>query len=380
MAIDYVRNIISSGYNLAKINDNFVKIENALQDGLSRSGQGPNQMNADIDLNGYDLINVGAIDVTNFIFDGADFEDLIDQANAAATASQTSATNSAASASTATTQAGIATTQAGNASTSASQAAASAANAAATVQPTLSAAANKASPSDTDRIPILDAAASLALKYITIPNLVGAIFSVGRTIANAVFQASSFRLNNAGGFSPVFVPTALTANRNITLQDKAITIPDAPTYSAVITASTAAININSGIPSDAKRIVLIPELNNAADAQPLIQLGTGGVLETTGYIGSTTVSFTGASNSALSTSFLLSNLSRAGPYSGIIELTRQDPTSNKWICRSQISTGAGMGWSSGSKTLAGTLDRIQISSVAGTVAYSGTLGMIVERF
>ena len=66
MAIDYVRNIISSGYNLSKINDNFVKIEKALQDGLSRSGNGPNQLEADLDMNSNDILNVATISATDF--------------------------------------------------------------------------------------------------------------------------------------------------------------------------------------------------------------------------------------------------------------------------------------------------------------------------
>ncbi len=72
MAIDYVRNIISSGYNLAKINDNFAKIEDALVDAVSRSGTGPNQMEADLDLNSNDLLNVNQIDAERFVLNGVE--------------------------------------------------------------------------------------------------------------------------------------------------------------------------------------------------------------------------------------------------------------------------------------------------------------------
>ena len=70
MAIDFVRNIITSGYNIAKINDNFAKIETALVDGVSRSGEGPNQMGADLDLNSNDLLNVGQVDAQTLILNG----------------------------------------------------------------------------------------------------------------------------------------------------------------------------------------------------------------------------------------------------------------------------------------------------------------------
>jgi hypothetical protein len=72
MAIEFVRNIITSGYNLSLINENFDKIQTALQDGLSRSGATPNQMLADIDLNGNDLLNVNVIDADNYLFNGQD--------------------------------------------------------------------------------------------------------------------------------------------------------------------------------------------------------------------------------------------------------------------------------------------------------------------
>lgn len=70
MAIDYVRNIISSGYNISKINDNFAKIEEALQDAVSRSGNGPNQMSADLDLNSNDLLNVKDAYVESLVLNG----------------------------------------------------------------------------------------------------------------------------------------------------------------------------------------------------------------------------------------------------------------------------------------------------------------------
>jgi hypothetical protein len=63
MAIEFIKNIITSGYNLTKINDNFDKIETALQDGLSRSGEGPNQMNADLDMNGFGILNLNGLEV-----------------------------------------------------------------------------------------------------------------------------------------------------------------------------------------------------------------------------------------------------------------------------------------------------------------------------
>jgi hypothetical protein len=71
MAIEYVRDVIASGYNLSKINDNFAKIEQALQDAVSRSGEGPNAMASDIDLNSNDLLNAGIVDTAELRIGGA---------------------------------------------------------------------------------------------------------------------------------------------------------------------------------------------------------------------------------------------------------------------------------------------------------------------
>lgn len=71
MAIDFVRNIITSGYNIAKINDNFVKIETALEDAVSRSGTAPNQMNADFDMNSNDILNAKDVFAETLTLDGS---------------------------------------------------------------------------------------------------------------------------------------------------------------------------------------------------------------------------------------------------------------------------------------------------------------------
>lgn len=55
---------IASGYasNL-KHNSNYDAIEEAIENTLSRDGTGPNQMEADLDMNGHNILNVGSIEV-----------------------------------------------------------------------------------------------------------------------------------------------------------------------------------------------------------------------------------------------------------------------------------------------------------------------------
>jgi hypothetical protein len=74
MAINPNLETISSGYNISKINSNFQAIGTALQDAVSRSGQAPNQMDADFDMNGNDILNVDNIDVNVLTIDGVPVE------------------------------------------------------------------------------------------------------------------------------------------------------------------------------------------------------------------------------------------------------------------------------------------------------------------
>lgn len=62
--------------NLNNINTNFQRVKVALQDSVSRSGALPNQMNADLDLNSNDLLNVGKIDAEQIYMDGVPIVDL----------------------------------------------------------------------------------------------------------------------------------------------------------------------------------------------------------------------------------------------------------------------------------------------------------------
>lgn len=125
MAIEFIRNVISSGYNLSKLNDNFVKIQTALEDGLSRSGSGPNQMNADLDMNGNNILNITGIGAESVIIGGVTAEEFLNNSVADiitetenfaldAEASALSAANSAASASGYADAASVSAAEAGN--------------------------------------------------------------------------------------------------------------------------------------------------------------------------------------------------------------------------------------------------------------------------
>lgn len=55
---DVTLDTITSGYNLSKINNNFVKIQQKINEEMVHTVGGNNTMNQDLDMNGYDLLNI----------------------------------------------------------------------------------------------------------------------------------------------------------------------------------------------------------------------------------------------------------------------------------------------------------------------------------
>ncbi len=84
MAIDVEIGSIGSGYNRQKIDENFENIETALQDGLSRTGESPNNMEADLDMDSHDILNVGTIQAEDITVDGENVTGVIERAEDAA--------------------------------------------------------------------------------------------------------------------------------------------------------------------------------------------------------------------------------------------------------------------------------------------------------
>lgn len=61
---DIVLNNITSGYNVTKINDNFDKIEEAINSNVLHTSGGNNTMDQQLDMNGYAIINA-EVDINN---------------------------------------------------------------------------------------------------------------------------------------------------------------------------------------------------------------------------------------------------------------------------------------------------------------------------
>lgn len=66
-----VTNHIASRYgSVDGLNDNFDRIETAVENTLSRDGTGPNAMGAALDMNGNAILNAGAVYTSNLVLNG----------------------------------------------------------------------------------------------------------------------------------------------------------------------------------------------------------------------------------------------------------------------------------------------------------------------
>lgn len=152
----------------------------------------------------------------------------------------------------------------------------------------------------------------------------------------------------------------------------------------VLALSTAQFDI-TGIPTDARHIKLkLAEVSLSAGVAVYIQLGTAAGVETSGYKISTPGRSTSGTNTSTSTAAIVIALysSATGPYSGIVELERVGNTNN-WVATSLVkladSAGA-VGDSVGFKAMTGgALDRLRITTAAGTATLSGNIEIEWEK-
>ncbi|MFT4162863.1 hypothetical protein [Shinella sp.] len=141
----------------------------------------------------------------------------------------------------------------------------------------------------------------------------------------------------------------------------------------------------TGIPTDARRIrIKLNEVSfSAASTQPSIQIGTSAGVETSGYKTSAAIqASTASSTSTYTESFRLVGYSTtSGPQSGVMELDRIG-SSDRWIMtastKSSDASGA-LSSSGGYKSLSGHLDRLRITTAAGTATLSGSIEVEWEK-
>lgn len=91
-------NTINTVHDIVAVsNQNFTNIEDAFLNTLSRDGSIPNEMEADIDLNSFDLLNVGTLQAGDITIDGSNVTGVLERAETAAASAEASADSAEAS-------------------------------------------------------------------------------------------------------------------------------------------------------------------------------------------------------------------------------------------------------------------------------------------
>lgn len=153
---------------------------------------------------------------------------------------------------------------------------------------------------------------------------------------------------------------------------------------SVATTSGTAINFTD-IPSWAKKISILFVGNSlSATASLLVQIGTSGGVESTGYISNsvtTAQAATGASAGGASNGFVIRMATASAVLYGDMELKLA--SGNTWVSRHEVivdsSTADAHG--GGGKTLAGVLDRVRVTTTNGTDTFdAGSISLLIEGY
>jgi len=156
--------------------------------------------------------------------------------------------------------------------------------------------------------------------------------------------------------------------------------------SGTAVASTSGTSIDfTGIPSWVKRItVMFSGVSFNANALPMIQIGAGSV-STTGYSSAAgdyvpTANFTNSSAGFILAAIVTSIGVAANNIYGQIVIT--NVTGNLWCYASNLSafgSSSNTATGAGTITLGGTLDRVRITSLAGTSTFdAGSVNIMYE--
>lgn len=137
----------------------------------------------------------------------------------------------------------------------------------------------------------------------------------------------------------------------------------------VATTSGTEVNINTSLPAGIKRLE-VPLAGVSTDGTDgyLIQLGTGGSFVTSGYASSNATA--GASTDSTAGFLIVRAPAAAKAYSGSLILTLENATNHTWsgICVMRAA-GESACFGAGTITLSTAVDRVRITTTAGTNAF-----------
>lgn len=182
-----------------------------------------------------------------------------------------------------------------------------------------------------------------------------------------------------GGSDAITISTGLNTTFAGTVTSPTGTLYPLVSGTAVASTSGTAIDFTS-IPSWVKRItVMLNGVSTNGSSNVIIQIGSGSVT-TTGYLGSATVLTSIAASTSFTTGFgVVTSNAAASVFGGICSITTLG--NNIWTMNGSVgfSNAAGTVISGAYVTLAGTLDRVRITTVNGTDTFdAGSINILYE--
>lgn len=218
--------------------------------------------------------------------------------------------------------------------------------------------------------------ASTANTLATARNINGTSFNGSASITTATWGTS--RTLTIGSANK-----SVDGSANVSWSLSEIGAPEIVLSTAVATTSGTAIDFTS-IPSWVKRItVMLRGVTTNGSSIPIIQLGTSGGIDATGYTGDTldynTSAASGSGYTNVSGIRFRNSVSSASVFTGFIVLVTQ--TTNVWVSNGQISAGGTSGASAVifNKSLSSTLDRLRLTTVNGLSLFTaGSINILYE--
>ena len=162
-----------------------------------------------------------------------------------------------------------------------------------------------------------------------------------------------------------------------TLSWQTVTIPDNLTFGTAASLTGQTTVTYSSIPSNTKRITLLISgyRVSTSTSRPVVRIGSGGSVATTGYSGAAGY---GTVYNDYTTGFGIYYWGSTSGTNGYLKMSIENMDGNTWL---SSHAGAGTSWNglygSGVVTLSGTLDTLDITSVAGNFT-DGTVNVIYE--
>jgi hypothetical protein len=183
----------------------------------------------------------------------------------------------------------------------------------------------------------------------------------------------------------------LTLSAPLVAGSNTVTLPAATGTISLLTqgtavASTSGTSIDfTSIPSWAKRItVMFSGVSLSASAIPIIQIGTSGGIQATGYTAAAGVTVSTGTVAAVAQTIGFPIAFAGGAtfvFSGSAILSLLDSSTGIWVSSSTfgLSGGAtGIQYGGGTKTLSGTLDRVRITSTSTDTFDAGSINIMYE--